>query len=264
MIGTSPPKKRAKTAKHLSLSAGPKQPPTLCLHNLQPELLGKILTLLAPDIANPVYEDCGLIDLSRVSKRYRSMALGGHGWKAICVARWTDKVGFKDRLAEAEKEAAAEEVEVDTDGCILGSFWYRKFGIEERKASRKRITLSELNDNVFSVRLWFFAKSYPPWAWREKGVAPSGLHGASISDNLRFLPGGRQVSGLPERLSTMYYEMNDEGTVVNFGIPLTSGTNHLLLSLQVHRRSDWGCIASDLFLESQMWKKFGRNIRLVL
>ena len=235
-IGISPPKKRTKIA-NPALTANPKQRPSLHLHNLQPELLGMILTLLAPDIANPVHEDCGLVDLSRVSKMYRSMALGGHGWKAICVARWTDKVGFKDRLAKAEKEAAEE---VDTNEGILGSYWYRKFGIEERNASRNRITRSELNDKIFSIRLWFFAKSYPPSVKREKGVAPSGLHGASISDNMRFLPGGRQVSGLPERFSTMYYEMNDEGTVVNFGTPLKNGTNHLLLSLQVHRRSDWG------------------------
>ena len=111
----------------------PAQPPSLFLHNLQPELLGMILGLLAPDVANPVHEDCGLVHLSRVSKRYRSLALGGNGWKAICVAGWTDKVRFKDRLAQAEKEAAEE---VDADESILGSYWYRKFGIEERNAAR--------------------------------------------------------------------------------------------------------------------------------
>ena len=180
-IGISPPKKRTKTA-NLPQRAGPKQPPSLFLHNLQPELMGKILALLAPDIDNPDHEDCGLVNLSRVSKVCRSMALGGNGWKAICVARWTDKVGFEDRLAEAEKEAAEE---ADTDETILGSYWYRKFGIEERNASRNRITRSELNDNMFSIRLWFFPKSYPPSFKREKGVAPSGLLGGS--ETFRFV-----------------------------------------------------------------------------
>ena len=175
-----------------------------------------ILGLLSPDIDNPVHEDCGLVHLSRASKRCRSLALGGNGWKAICVARWTDKVRFKDRLAQAEKEAAEE---VDTDESILGSYWYRKFGLEERNAARNRIARSELNDNIFSIRLWFFAKAHPPSVKKEKGIAPSGLDGASMSDNMRFLPGGRQVSGLPERFSAMYYEMNDDGTVVNFGTP---------------------------------------------
>ena len=220
--------------------------PTGLLHDLRPELLGKVLALLAPDLSNPVHEDCGLVHLSRASKHYRHLALGGHGWKAICVARWTNKVGFEGRLAKAEEEASEE---MDTDSCISGSYWYRKFGVEEVDASRSRITPSELSSNMFSIRLWFFADSYPPTVKKQKGVVPSGVDGVSISDDMRFLSGGRSISGLPDRYSNRYYEMNDDGTIVNFGTPLKEGTTHPWLSLQVCRRPDWGWeLRSNLYV----------------
>ena len=235
-VSPSPKKKRIKTipAPQPSFAVDPN------LQNLPSVLIAKVLVFLVPNISHPVNSECGLINLAQVSKHYRALALDVVAWKHICNARWKTKVDFASRMARADVEAMAEADADDPDKLIKGSYWYRKFGIEERDAARTTITRDELYDTTFSVRLWFHAPSYPPNIKKVKGIVPSGLDGHSISDMLQFHPNGT-VTGLPEQYKDRgIYELNKEGSTINVGCgSLEQGTHHRY-SHHVHRRKDWG------------------------
>ena len=235
-VSPSPKKKRIKTTPP-SHSVPVSEPPPVDanLQNLPSVLIAKVLVFLVPNISRPVHSECGLINLAQVSKRYRALALDDVAWKRICKARWKTKVGFASRMAKAEAEAKAD----DTDTLITGSFWYRKFGIEERDAARTTIALSELHDITFSVRRWFRAPSYPPEIEKVRGIYPSGLDGHSLSDNVRFQADGT-VTGLPRKYDEQaFFEMDKKGSFVNLGMPINLGT-HRSWTLCIHRRPDWG------------------------
>uniref|UniRef100_A0A7S0AXS8 F-box domain-containing protein n=1 Tax=Minutocellus polymorphus TaxID=265543 RepID=A0A7S0AXS8_9STRA len=205
------------------------------LHDLPSEVMGVVLAFLAPDLAHPAHADCGLVHLSRVSKSYRALALGNQLWRRICIARWSTKVGHAARLAQADSEANAEKDTANT--TAKGKYWYRKFGAEERDASRTTITRDELYSTTFSIRLWFQSKRHPDMK-RIKGALASGLDGYSLSDAMHFDPSG-QLTGMPDPYNGDPFFINDTGSIVNFGIPFDDGT-HPLVSLYVHRRKDWG------------------------
>lgn len=150
---------------------------------------------------------------------------------------------MRNAKTEAKAEAADGDAASANEAAIIikGSYWYRKFYIEERDAKRSNISREELYKTVFSAKFWFKAKSYPDGVLsrKERGVFPSGIDGHSLSDDLRFLPNGK-VTGLPEKYSKGdFYDVNSMGTIVNLGMSLEHGT-HPIVSLYVHRRKDWG------------------------
>ena len=208
------------------------------------ELMANVLIFLIPDLLLPVpvhvcSNACGLVELARVSKRCRALALGDEVWKRICRGRWKTKVGFASRMAKAEAEAQAEAEADDADTLVKGSYWYRKFFSEERDAARTTITQDELYDTTFSVRLWFHAPSYPPNIKKVKGIVPSGLDGNSLSDALRFHPDGTMTSLPGQNKEHAIFEMNKEGSIINIGATLELGI-HRSYTHYVHRRKDWG------------------------
>ena len=215
----------------------PRRPTSESPLDLPVELMAKALVFLAPDIVSPGFcsGNCGLTKLAQVSKRCRALALDEDVWKCICKLRWKTKVDYATRMAKAEAEAERES-------CIAGingKYWYSKFVSEERDAARTTITPSELYDTTFSVRLWFRAHSYPPEIQKVKGVYPSGLDGHSLSDNVIFLADGT-VTGLPRKYDDhAFFEMDEEGSIVNLGMAINLGT-HRSCTLYIFRRPDWG------------------------
>ena len=131
-VDSEPKKKRIKTTTPPPVpEASPVDPD---LQGLPSELMANVLIYLIPSLDHPAHSECSLINLARVSKRYRALALGDEVWKRICKGRWKTKVGFASRMAKAEAEAQAEAEADDADTLVKGSYWYRKFFSEERDA----------------------------------------------------------------------------------------------------------------------------------
>ena len=212
------------------------------LQELPDVLMAHALAFLVPDAVDPMHKYRGIVVVSEVSKYFRALALGNQVWRRICTARWKTKVGFPTRLANAEAEATINTT-TTVKTLIRGGHWYRRFRAEEEDASRTTITRSELCNTTFSIRLWFKSKHQamvnPNSDPRKvKSVLSSGLDCPSVSDDMRFLPDG-SLSGLPELYDGDFYEMNESGSIINFGMSFEDGT-HPLASLYVHRRPDWG------------------------
>ena len=218
------------------------------LHELPLEMIMTILHFLLPDSNHPVHSDCGLVDLARVSKFFRRLALGDQVWRPISISRWSSKAHFAVRLIKAEKEAAAD-VTNGSDATIKGGYWYRKFGREEHDANRSEITPGELYETVFSTKVWFDGFAFPPdiKGQKAKKILLSGLNKPPLSDTMKFLPTGRVIGLSSEDAEYSFYEANESGSIINIGRSLAQGT-HPINTLKVYRRSDWGWeFRSDLF-----------------
>ena len=254
MAVSAPKTKRAKRIKTIPVLVPPEpEPPVITCTNLRDlpsELMVEVLDFLRPDpdLIRPMHKYCGMIAISQVSKYFRALALSNQVWYRICVIRWTTKVSFATRLAMADAEA-------DTaNPLIRGGFWYRKFVIEEDDALRSTISRDELHNTTFSIRLWFNSKyqaeTNPNSNKRKlKGMLSSGLDCPSVSDIMRFLPGG-SLSGLPELYDGESYEMNKSGSIINFGMLFEDeDATDPFASLHVLRRSDWGWeLRSNLYV----------------
>lgn len=190
---------------------------------IPPDLLEKVLMpFLKPHPENPDFDECGLIKLSRLSKACRLIALDGERWEAICEERWEEKVQYNARMSKAKEDAAREEsVSMNaTNSIIHGSFWYRRYAIEERDAKRKHITPPELQGMIFSMRSWFTNESTTS---QGMNIAfPSGLRDTSVSDKIQFLPSGH-IAGLPREYAGTTYEMEKSGSYVNIDRKLLQG-----------------------------------------
>lgn len=201
-----------------------------------------LFAFLAPDLKSLNHEDCGLVRISRASKTHRQIALNSSLWKNISNQRWKSKAGYELRMEKAEKEEASHTADanngftVDVD-FIQGSYWYRKFGTEERDALRAYITSNELQEMTFSFRVWFTV-NHPPSIDEDEYVLRSGLTGKSISDHLNFQPDG-QISGMPPKFNGSPYEMNETGTLVSIGRHISLGL-YFDTSFYARRRPDWG------------------------
>ena len=228
-LGVSAPPKK-KRVKMSSESV----PSDTCTNLLEvpSELMAEVLDFLWPDPIRPINYNCGLVNLSRVSNYFRSLALSNHLWRRICITRWKAKVGLATRLANAEAEATNDTVNTATS-LIRGGFWYRKFVVEERDALRSTISCDELRTTTFSIKFWFQTKLLPDMK-RIKGVVASGLDGPSFSDNMRFDLTSGTILGMSEADNRIPFFVNDDGSIIDIR------TSHPTFSLHVFRRMDWG------------------------
>jgi hypothetical protein len=263
LLGVSSPrkKKRIKTAQVEKAKA---EPPPVAVTNLQDlpdELMSYALTYLRPDADQPLKTNNGIVNISQASKYFRSLALNNQLWYRICVVRWTTKVGFASRLANAEADAMNDTTDV-ANPLIRGGFWYNRFCVEEKDALRSTISRDELNNTTFSIKFWFQSKLHPEMK-RIKGVAASGLDGHSISDTMRFdIPSGT-ILGMSESDNGTPFFANDEGSVINIR------TSHPTFSLHVFRRKDWGwefrsqlhvVRSVDLGATEQLWMDYASSL----
>jgi len=207
---------------------------TTNLQGLPGEIIARALAFLTPDADWPFHRRCGLVELSRASKSFRSFALGDRVWQRICIARWKTKVGFATRLANAEAEAS----NYTDDSLINGGYWYRKYYAEERDSLRSTISHDELHSTTFSTKLWFNSKLHPEMK-RIKGAVASGLDGPSLTDALRFDQSSSTVLGMPEPYRATPFFVNETGSIINLRASFEVGADPYS-SLHVFRRKDWG------------------------
>ena len=233
-VSSPPKKKRIKIAQVEKAKA---EPPPIIVTNLQDlpdELMSYALTYLRPDTDRPLKTNNGIVNMSRASKYFRSLALGNQLWYHICVIRWTTKVGFAARLAQAEAEVTNDTTDA-TNPLIRGGFWYHKFCTEEDDALRSTMTLDELHNSTFSIKLWFQSKCHPEMK-RIKGIAASGLDGSSLSDTMRFDVSSATILGMPESYGRAPFFIDDADNMSCINIRIS----HPTFSLHVFRRKDWG------------------------
>ena len=141
-------------------------------------------------------------------------------------------------VAQRLANAVAEATDDTDDSLIKGGYWYRKYYAEEEDALRSTITLDELHNSTFSMKLWFQSQLYPDMK-RIKGAIASGLDWRSLSDTARFdLPSGTML-GMSKRTNGTPFFINDDGSIINIRKSFETGT-HPQFSLYVHRREDRG------------------------
>lgn len=182
-----------------------------------------------------------LLQVSTISRSFRSAALSDLIWKELCARKWQCKFGYKSRMKQAELDS--EKDDANDDPRVIhpsirqypttpakDSFWYRRYWRELKGSSIKTISLSDLQSVSWSCCRWFKRPHR-----RNPTLLRSGLN-KPASNHVRFCNDGFVRGGDGDEPDA--YHLLDGGAVVN----MTETAEEYCpgRTLQVHRTKNWG------------------------